>query len=88
MTLEEYEKFIISDIQEEVLEKIYLSPKYVNKNGKMTILHKRLETFFEQELDSNRNENIRKAYEYGYTNAEIAEFLNLSFNTIKNILKY
>ena len=86
MTLNEYEDFISSDIQDEFLEKIYMSPKYIKKDGKMKILYKRLETFFEADDDANRNDNIKKAYEYGYTNAEIADCLNLSFNTIKNII--
>ncbi len=86
MTLKEYEEFISSDIQDELLEKIYMSPKYIKQDEKMKILYKRLETFFEEDHDINRNTNIKKAYEYGYTNAEIANYLNLSFNTIKNIL--
>lgn len=86
MTLLEYEEFISSDIQEEILEKIYMSPKYVKKDGEMKILYKRLETFFEEDKDINRNKNIKRANTYGYTKAEISEFLNLSFNTVKNIL--
>ena len=87
MTLKEYEEFISSEIQDELLEKIYMSPKYIKKNEKMKILYKRLETFFEEDYDIDRNYNIKKAYEYGYTNTEIADYLNLSFNTIKNIIK-
>ena len=86
MTLKEYEEFINSEIQEEILEKIYITPKYLKQNGKMKILYKRLETFFEEDKDINRNENIKKAYKYGYTKAEIAEYTNLCFNTVKNII--
>lgn len=86
MTLIEYEEFISSDIQEELLEKIYMSPKYIKKDGEMKILYKRLETFFEEDKDINRNQNVKKAYDYGYTNGEIAEYLGLSFNTVKHIL--
>jgi REP element-mobilizing transposase RayT len=87
MTLSKYEEFINSEIQEEILEKIYMSPKYIKKNGEMKILYKRLETFFEEDKDINRNANINKAYEYGYTKTEIAEFSNLSTKTINIILK-
>ncbi|MGB3751901.1 MAG: transposase [Arcobacteraceae bacterium] len=87
MTLVEYEEFISSEIQEEILEKIYMSPKYIKKDGEMKILYKRIETFFEEDKDINRNNNIKKAYEYGYTNTEIAEYLKLSFNTVKNVIK-
>lgn len=33
----------------------------------MKILYKRIDTFFEEDKDINRNENIKKAYEDGYT---------------------
>ena len=87
MTLNEYEDFINSEIQEEILEKIYISPKFIKKDGDMKILYKRLETFFHDDADINRNDNINKAYKYGYTKAEISDFLNLSFNTVKNVLR-
>ena len=87
MTLKEYEEFVSSEIQEDILEKIYMSPKYIFKDGKMKILYKRLETFFEQDRDINRNKNIKKAYEYGYTKTEIAVFLELTTKTINKILK-
>jgi len=86
MTLTEYEEFINSEIQEDILEKIYMSPKYIRKDDKMKILYKRLETFFNEDKDINRNENIKNAYKYGYTKAEISDYLDLSFNTIKHIL--
>jgi hypothetical protein len=41
MTLVKYEEFI----QEEILEKIYMSPKYIKIDDKMKIFYKRLETF-------------------------------------------
>jgi REP element-mobilizing transposase RayT/DNA-binding CsgD family transcriptional regulator len=86
MTLLEYEEFISSEIQEEILEKIYMSPKYIKKDGEMKILYKRLETFFEQDHDINRNTNIKKAYDYGYTKTEIADFLNISNTAVSKIL--
>lgn len=87
MTLCEYEKFISSDIQEELLEKIYMSPKYIKKDGKMIILYKRIETFFEKDKDINRCQNIKKAYEYGYKKSEIANYLVLSHTAIAKTLK-
>ena len=87
MTLAEYEEFINSEIQGEILEKIYMSPKYIKKDGEMKILYKRLEAFFEEDKDINRNYNIKKAYEYGYTKTEIADYLDLSTKTINIILK-
>ena len=42
--------------------------------------------FFEEDIEINRNENIKKAYGYGYTKTEIASFLNLSTKTINIIL--
>jgi len=87
MTLEEYEEFISSDIQEELLDKIYMSPKYIKKDGEMKILYKRLETFFEKDKDINRNDNIKKAYAYKYSKSEIANFLGLSHTAISKILQ-
>lgn len=86
MTLVEYEEFINSEIQEEILEKIYMSPKYVKKDDEFKILYKRLETFFEEDSDINRNQNIKKAYDYGYTIAEISDYLGLSYNAVKHVL--
>ena len=88
MTLAEYEEFISSEIQQELLEKIYMSPKYIRKDGDMKILYKRLETFFEEDRDINRNENIKKAYKYGYTKTELADFLDLSTKTINTVLNF
>lgn len=86
MTLKEYEEFINTEIQDELLEKIYMSPKYIRKNGQMKILYKRLETFFEEDRDINRNTNIKKAYEYGYIKTEIANYLNLNHSTVSRIV--
>jgi REP element-mobilizing transposase RayT/DNA-binding CsgD family transcriptional regulator len=88
LTLKEYEEFIRSDIQKDILEKIYITPKYIKQNGEMKILYKRLETFFEEDININRNENILKAYHYGYTKAEIAEFLKLSPSTVLRIVMH
>ncbi len=70
-----------------LLEKIYMGPKYIKKDGAMKILYKRLETFFEKDKDINRNINIKKAYNYGYTKSEIAKYLELSHTSISKVIK-
>ena len=82
MTLKEYESYISTDLQTDALEIVYTTPKIVTKDGEMKILNKRLETFFEQDRDINRDENIKKAYDYGYSKAEIARFLSLSHTAV------
>ena len=87
MTFKEYEAYISSDMDFNTLEKIYSTPKYINKNGTMKVLYERLETFFEKDRDMNRNKNIKKAFDYGYSKTEIARFLDISSTAISNILK-
>ena len=87
MTLNEYSVYISSEMDIDAIDIVYDSPKLLIIDGKFKVLKKRLETFFEQDRDINRNENIKLAYEYGYTKTEIANFLNLSFNTISILLK-
>jgi putative transposase len=86
MTFREYEEYISTDLQVDALDTVYISPIVKFRDGKMKILKKRLETFFELDKDINRNENMKKAYEYGYTKTEIANFLNLSSTTISKIV--
>jgi len=86
MTLEEYERYIYHEMKEEEFIQIYTTPKIVTKDGKMRVLSKRLETFFEEDRDINRNENIKKAWEYGYSKVEIARFVGLSVRMIRKIL--
>jgi len=80
MTLKEYEEYIETDLQINALDTVYISPKYVKVNGELKILTKRLETFFE--LDADRDINIKRAYDYGYTKTEISNFIGLSTKTI------
>ena len=87
MTINEYSVYISSEMDIDAIDIVYDSPKLLIIDGKFKVLKKRLETFFEQDRDINRNENIKLAYEYGYTKTEIANFLNLSFNTISILLK-
>lgn len=87
MTLDEYGEFISSDIDTEILAKIYMTPKHTVKDGKIKILNKRIESFFEDDRDVNRNTNIKQAYLYGYTKTEIADFLRLSTKTIDGVIK-
>lgn len=86
MTVEEYQEYISTEMEVNALDTVYVSPALVFKEGVMKILSKRLETFFEKDKDINRNQNIKKAYEYGYTKTEIAHFLHLSLKTVSTIL--
>jgi hypothetical protein len=88
MTYNEYADYISSEMDIDAIDIVYKSPKLIIKeDGKFKVLSKRLETFFEQDHDINRNENIKKAFEYGYTKSEIANFLSLSHTSITKILK-
>ena len=87
MTINEYSEYISSEMDIDAIDIVYDSPKLIIEDGNFKLLKKRLETFFEQDRDINRNKNIRLAYEYGYTKTEIANFTNLSFNTISTVLK-
>ena len=82
MTLKEYEVYIDSEMQEDIYDKIYATPKLIKKDGEFKVLYKRLETFFEEDKDINRNENINKAFKYGYTKKEITDYLGLNYSTV------
>jgi len=86
MTFKEYEDYISTDLQVNALDTVYITPKIVTVNGSMKALTKRLEAFFELDKNINRNENIKKAYEYGYTKTEISNFIELSTKTISKVL--
>lgn len=86
MTLFEYIDYISTEMQIDAIDIVYKSPKLIIKDGKYKVLSKRLETFFEYDIDINRNVNIKKAYNYGYTKSDIAKFINLSPSTISRIL--
>jgi hypothetical protein len=85
MTYNEYAEYINSEIDIDAIDIVYKSPKLIIKDDKLKVLKKRLETFFELDRDINRNDNIKKAFEYGYTKTEIANFLNLSTKTINKL---
>lgn len=88
MTYDEYADYISSEMDVDAIDIVYKSPKLIIKeDGKLKVLSKRLETFFELDRDMNRNENIKKAYEYGYTKSEIADFLHMSHTAIGKIIK-
>ncbi len=86
MTYDEYADYISIDMDIDAIDIVYKSPKLIIKDDKLKVLKKRLETFFELDRDLNRNENIKKAFEYGYTKTEIANFINLSTKTINRVL--
>ena len=87
MTLNEYTDYISSEQEEDAIDIVYDSPKLITKDGQLKVLKKRLETFFELDRDINRDQNIKKAYEYGYTKSDIANFLRLSASTVTRVLK-
>ena len=86
MTVQEYETFIREEMGQNVLDEVYSTPKIVKKYGEFILLKKRLETFFEQDKDINRNENIRRAYDYGYSKTEIANLVGLSAKSVGKVL--
>jgi len=87
MTYAEYTDYVSSEMDIDAIDIVYKSPKLItNEDSKSKILNKRLEAFFEQDRNVNRNENIKKAFDYGYTKTEIANFLNLSTKTINSVL--
>ncbi len=86
MTINEYTNYIETDLQADAIDIVYKSPKLVKVDGKYKSLTKRLETFFEFDKDINRNTNIKKAFEYGYTKSDIAKFLSLAPSTVSRIL--
>ena len=87
MTYDEYADYVSSEMDIDAIDIVYKSPKLIIKeDGKLKVLSKRLETFFELDRDINRDENIKKAYEYGYTKSEIADFLELNPSTVSRIV--
>lgn len=87
MTYDEYADYISSDMDIDAIDIVYKSPKLITtKEGKLRVLKKRLETFFEQGSDINRDDSIKKAYEYGYKKSEIADFLSLSHAAVSKII--
>ena len=86
MTYDEYADYICSEMDTDAIDVVYKSPKLITKDGTFKVLSKRLETFFEFDRDINRNDGIKKAYEYGYTKSEIADFLSLNASTVSRIL--
>lgn len=87
MTFEEYASYIGSCMDIDAIEIVYKSPKLITtKDAKLKLLSKRLETFFEKDKDINRNQNIKKAFEYGYNKSEIAEFLSISHTAVGKVV--
>lgn len=87
MTYEEYADYVCSEMEVDAIDSVYKSPKLLlTKDGKFKILKKRLETFFEEDRDINRNDGIKKAFEYGYSKSDIADFLHLHPSTVSRML--
>lgn len=86
MTLLEYEEYITTDLEMDAIDIVYKSPKTIIVDNKFKVLSKRLETFFEIDRDINKNNNIKKAYEYGYTKTEIAKYLSISRTAVSKLI--
>jgi len=86
MTLVEYTDYLSTDMHTDSIDIVYKTPKLITKDDICEVLQKNLKTFFEEDKDINRNENIKKAFEYGYTKSEIAFFLELSPSTVSRIV--
>ena len=65
---------------------VYKSPKVITVDGKLKVLSKRIETFFEMDRDINRNQNMYKVYNYGYTKSDIAKFLEINPSTVSRVI--
>jgi len=86
MTLLEYEEYISTELEIDAIDIVYKSPKTIIIDGKFKVLSKRIETFFEIDSDINKNDNIKRAFEYGYTKTEIANFLDISRRTVSKVV--
>lgn len=83
MSQNEYYAFLDSDLDDENFDKVYTTPKItIDRNKSTKVLTRRLENFFEQDRDINKIKNAQEAFTYGYSNADIAKFLELSPATI------
>ncbi|MDY0122909.1 transposase [Sulfurimonas sp.] len=87
MTYDEYADYVSSELDIDAIDIVYKSPKLITKDGKLKVLKKRIETFFELDRDINRDINVKNAFEYGYTQSEIASFLELNPSTVARIIK-
>jgi len=87
MTLLEYEEYIATDLEMDAIDIVYKSPKTIIIDNKFKVLSKRIETFFELDRDINKNNNIKRAFEYGYTKSEIAKFLDINSSTVSRIIQ-
>ena len=86
MTIEEYAQYINSELEESIFNLVYTSPKIIKKDGKTKVLYRRLKTFFHKDRDIERDTNIKKAHEYGFSQVEIANFLSISTKTVAKAL--
>lgn len=85
MSLHDYREYLGVPLGSEYLKSIYKIEK-VNKETKdKKVLTQSLESLFESE--GERNEKIRRAYFYGYTQTAIADYLGVSKMTINKIIR-
>ena len=85
MSLAEYEEFINSDLSDEEVINIYNIPKLIIKDSQVQKLELSLGYFLENK-EQLRNQNIKKAFDYGYKISAISKYLNLSHTAISKII--
>ena len=85
MSLAEYEEFINSDLSDEEVINIYNIPKLIIKDFQVQKLELSLGYFLENK-EQSRNQNIKKAFDYGYKISAISKYLNLSHTAISKII--
>lgn len=85
MPINEYMAFISTPLSGELQKSVYSVARKNRDTDGRVFLEKHISSFFEK--DGNRNDKIRECYEYGYTKAAIAEYLNLSKMAITKILR-
>jgi len=85
MGFSEYSEYLDTPLQSEWIKMVYKIHR-VNKNTVDKIyLERPISTFFESDRD--RDDKIRDAYTYGYTQSDIAEFLSLSRMCINKVIR-
>jgi len=87
MSLLEYTSLIDAALDNQSLNSIYKSPKLTqHDDGSFEILSKRLNTFFETDGQLTRNQKIISASKYGYSQTDIAKYLDMSVMAISKIV--
>lgn len=87
MDSDEYRSFVNTPLDDDCLKRIYKSPRVViHDDGRMEVLTKRIGAFLGEDGSSSRNQKIADAFDYGYSQTEIAEYLGMSVTAVSKIL--